>query len=82
MKDKQKIMSEVEKLIDDGTIQFEAYSWCFRMVDMVVKSSVFSDCEFILTVREDDWNDGPDTAVASEIADAILDGSLQWAPNM
>lgn len=79
MEGKQYVIDRVEKLIDDGVIQFSAYSWCFNMVDMIVKSDVFIDHEFILTVKEDDWNAGPSKAVASEIADAILDGSIQFA---
>ena len=39
-------------------ITFEANSWAFGFVDMVVKSTVFVEPESIISVVEDDWNDG------------------------
>ena len=44
----------VGAMLETGTIQFKPFSWCFRVVDMIVTSEVFTDKEVVLTVNEDE----------------------------
>lgn len=59
---------------------FEANSWAFGFVDMVVKSTVFAEPESIISVVEDDWNDGPAASVAKLLAEHVRDGELHFIP--
>ena len=61
-------------------ITFEANSWVFGFVDMVVKSTVFVEPESIISVVEDDWNNGPATSVAKLLAEHVRDGELHFIP--
>lgn len=61
-------------------ITFEANSWAFDFVDMVVKSTVFVEPESIISVVEDDWNDGPAASVAKLLAEHVRDGELHFIP--
>ena len=66
-------------MLETGTIQFKPFSWCFRVVDMIVTSEVFTDKEGVLTVDEDDWNGGAN-CVAKELTKAITSGNLKFIP--
>lgn len=70
----------VGAMLETGTIQFKPFSWCFRVVDMIVTSEVFTDKEGVLTVDEDDWNGGPANCVAKELTKAITSGNLKFIP--
>lgn len=61
-------------------ITFEANSWAFDFVDMVVKSTVFVESESIISVVEDDWNDGPAASVAKLLAEHVRDGEIHFIP--
>lgn len=61
-------------------ITFEANSWVFGFVDMVVKSTVFVEPESIISVVEDDWNNGPAASVAKLLAEHVRDGELHFIP--
>ena len=58
-----------------GAIEFEAYSWCFGFVDMKVRTKIFTDEEFVMSVKEDDWNDGPAASVAHGRRDYVSTGA-------
>lgn len=70
----------VGAMLETGIIQFKPFSWCFRVVDMIVTSEVFTDKEGVLTVDEDDWNGGPANCVAKELTKAITSGNLKFIP--
>ena len=61
-------------------ITFEVNSWAFGFVDMVVKRTVFVEPESIISVVEDDWNDGPAASVAKLLAEHVRDGELHFIP--
>lgn len=61
-------------------ITFEANSWAFGFVDMVVKNTVFVESESIISVVEDDWNDGPAASVAKLLAEHVRDGEIHFIP--
>ena len=61
-------------------ITFEANSWAFGFVYMVVKSTVFVEPESIISVVEDDWNDGPAASVAKLLAEHVRGGELHFIP--
>ena len=61
-------------------IIFEAYSWSFGYVDMVVKNSVFTEPEFIISVLESNWNDGPAASVTKELARLIMCNKINFLP--
>lgn len=65
-------------LIDRKAIRFEGFSWCFGMVDLNVMSTVFSDKKFVMSVKESDWNDGPEEAVALMLAELVEEGELKF----
>ena len=67
-------------MIQTGAIKFQAFSWCFGIVDFYVTSGVFTDKEFQTSVLEDDWNGGPKHAVAIELADLVEKGLIEFAP--
>lgn len=77
--DNKKLFQTMLCLIERGAIKYEAYSWCFQMVDMRVMSAVFSDKKFIMTVPESEWNDGPSEAVAMTLAQMVVDGELEFS---
>lgn len=49
-------------------------------MDMVVKSTVFVEPESIISVVEDDWNDGPAASVAKLLSKHVRDGELHFIP--
>lgn len=63
-----------------GAIEFEAFSWCFGFVDMKVRTKVFTDEEFVMSVKEDDWNDGPAASVADQLTEMVMDGEITFRP--
>ena len=63
-----------------GAIEFEAYSWCFGYVDMKICTKVFTDEEFVMSVKEDDWNDGPAASVADQLTELVMDGEITFRP--
>ncbi|MCI8389074.1 MAG: hypothetical protein HFE63_11510 [Clostridiales bacterium] len=68
----------IGNLIISGHISFTVYSWAFGMVDIRVHSDCFKEeKEFILSVKEDDWEDGPSEAVRSGLVNRWLQGKLK-----
>lgn len=67
-------------MLETGMIQFEPFSWCYRLVDMTVSSQVFTNKECVITVDEDNWNCGPANCVAKELTQAITSGWLKFVP--
>lgn len=61
-------------------IKFEPNSWCFGFVDMVIKSDVFTEPEFVMSVKEDDWNGGPAASVAACLTELVIQGELTFRP--
>lgn len=61
-------------------ITFKANSWAFGFVDMVVKSTVFTEPEFIVSVAETDWNNGPAASVAKLLTELVLEKQIQFLP--
>ena len=66
----------IEVMIEKGIICFDAFSWCYNIVDMTVKSDIFEDDSFVMSVPEDDWNCGPAEAVAAELTELLINGTL------
>lgn len=67
-------------MMEKGIIRFIPFAWCFGVVDMMVESDAFTDKEMVLTVREDDWNNGPAECVAQELAQAMITGKVRFIP--
>lgn len=67
-------------MIMADAIKFEAFSWCFGFVDMKVRTKVFTDEEFVMSVKEDDWNDGPAASVADQLTELVMDGEITFRP--
>ena len=61
-----------------GAIEFEAFSWCFGFVDMKVRTKIFTDEEFVMSVKEDDWNGGPAASVADQLTKLVMDGEIAF----
>ena len=61
-----------------GAIKFEAFSWCFGFVDMKVRTKIFTDEEFVMSVKEDDWNGGPAASVADQLTELVMDGEIAF----
>lgn len=70
----------MEAMLEKEVIRFQAYAWCFRMVDMFVMSDLFDEKEFVLSVYEDDWNGGPAKCVAEELAKTVAEGKIKFVP--
>ena len=61
-------------------IKFEPNSWCFGYVDMKICTKVFTDEEFVMSVKEDDWNGGPAASVAAYLTEMVMDGEIAFRP--
>lgn len=68
----------IGNLILSGHIMFTAYSWAFGMVDIKVHSNCFKEKEFILSVKEDDWEGGPSEAVRCGLLNRWRQGKLEF----
>ena len=49
-------------------------------MDMAVTSELFADRECILSVRRDDWDEGPKESVAKELARSVFAGKMTFVP--
>ena len=67
-------------MLEKGVIQFRAFAWSFGLVDMAVTSELFADRECILSVRRDDWDEGPKESVAKELARSVFAGKMTFVP--
>ena len=47
---------------------------------MVIKSDIFTEPEFVMSVKEDDWNDGPAASVAAYLTEMVMDGEIAFRP--
>lgn len=70
----------IEAMLERGIIYFNAFSWCFDMVDITIKSDVFEEESFVLSVLKQDWNDGPGEAVATELTKLLINGDIRFIP--
>lgn len=68
----------IGNLILSGHITFTAYSWAFGAVDIRIRSDCFKEKEFILSVKEDDWEDGPSEAVRCGLLNRWMQGELKF----
>lgn len=68
----------IGNLILSGHITFTAYSWAFGMVDIRICSDCFKEKEFILSVKEDDWEDGPSESVRCGLINRWMQGKLKF----
>lgn len=80
MNENTMLQQAIGAMIMADAIKFEAYSWCFGYVDMKIHTNVFTDEEFIMSVKEDDWNDGPAASVAAYLTEMVLQGELTFKP--
>ena len=67
-------------MLEKGVIRFQAFAWSFGLVDMTVTSELFTDRECIMSVRRDDWDEGPAESVAKELARVVFSGDLAFVP--
>ena len=68
----------IGNLILSGHITFTAYSWAFGAVDIRIRSDCFKEKEFILSVKEDDWEDGPSEAIRCGLLNRWMQGELKF----
>lgn len=79
---KERTIDLIQILIKTGHIQFKGPSQFGGIVDVFVKTDIFTDAEFSLSIDEDTWSGGPIRAVASSIVDALENGSLNLLPEL
>lgn len=72
------LQQAIGAMLMTGAITFEPNSWCFGYVDMKIRTNVFTDEEFVMSVKEDDWNDGPAASVAAQLTELVLQGELTF----
>lgn len=80
MNENTMLQQAIGAMLMTGTIEFEAFSWCFGFVDMVIKSDIFTEPEFVMSVKEDDWNGGPAASVADQLTELVMDGEIAFRP--
>lgn len=80
MNENTMLQQTIGAMIMADAIKFEAYSWCFGYVDMKICTKVFTDEEFVMSVKEDDWNGGPAASVAAQLTQLVLQGELTFRP--
>lgn len=74
------LQQAIGAMLMTGAIEFEAFSWCFGYVDMKICTKVFTDEEFVMSVKEDDWNGGPAASVADQLTELVMDGEIAFRP--
>lgn len=74
------LQQAIGAMLMTDAITFEPNSWCFGYVDMKIHTNVFTDEEFVMSVKEDDWNDGPAASVAAQLTELVLQGELTFKP--
>lgn len=80
MNENTMLQQAIGAMIMADAIKFEAYSWCFGYVDMKICTKVFTDEEFVMSVKEDDWNGGPAASVAAYLTELVMDGEIAFRP--
>lgn len=80
MNENTMLQQAIGAMLMTGAIEFEAYSWCFGFVDMKVSTKIFTDEEFVMSVKEDDWNDGPAASVADQLTELVMNGEITFRP--
>lgn len=80
MNENTMLQQAIGAMLMTGTIEFEAFSWCFGFVDMKVRTKIFTDEEFVMSVKEDDWNGGPAASVAAYLTEMVMDGEIAFRP--
>ena len=80
MNENTMLQQAIGAMIMADAIKFEAYSWCFGYVDMKICTKVFTDEEFVMSVKEDDWNGGPAASVAAYLTEMVMDGGIGFRP--
>lgn len=68
-------------MLENGIIKYDAYSWCYGMVDMTITSEIFKGHSFIISVLEDKWDNGPSKAVSEELSRLAISGDLEFIPS-
>lgn len=72
--------SSIIAMIQSEAIKFKTFSNCQGLIDVEITSDVFTDKKFMISVYEDDWNSCPARTIASELADLISDGDIEFIP--
>ena len=80
MNENTMLQQAIGAMLMTGAIEFEAYSWCFGFVDMKVRTKIFTDEEFVMSVKEDNWNDGPAASVAAYLTELVMNGEIAFRP--
>lgn len=80
MNENSMLQQAIGAMLMTGAIAFEPNSWYFGYVDMKIRTKVFTDEEFVMSVKEDDWNDGPAASVAAQLTELVLQGELIFKP--
>lgn len=80
MNENSMLQQAIGAMLMTGAITFEPNSWCFGDVDMKIRTKVFTDEEFVMSVKEDDWNGGPAASVAAQLTELVLQGELTFKP--
>ena len=70
------LQQAIGAMIMADAIKFQAYSWCFGYVC----TKVFTDEEFVMSVKEDDWNGGPAASVAAYLTEMVMEGEITFRP--
>lgn len=80
MNENTMLQQAIGAMLMTEAIKFEPNSWCFGYVDMVIKSDIFTEPEFVMSVKEDDWNGGPAASVAAYLTEMVMDGEIAFRP--
>lgn len=80
MNENTMLQQAIGAMLMTEAIKFEPNSWCFGYVDMKICTKIFTDEEFVMSVKEDDWNGGPAASVADQLTELVMDGEIAFRP--
>ena len=77
---RQELVHAIGVMIMRGLIQFHPFAYTFDVVDAEIRSTVFTEPVFTVTIDDYIWTGGPAAAVASHLADLVSEGKVSFIP--